>query len=50
MLYIAVSIVLYALINNVGGWYHMIKYHQISNMIKRGWIDSPDGKRHKIEK
>lgn len=50
MLYVAISIVLYALISNADGWYRTFKWYQISSMIKRGWIDSPDGRRLKIEK
>ena len=50
MLYIAISIVLYAIINRSADWYSRLKYHNIANMIKRGYIDSPDGRRLKIEK
>ncbi len=50
MLYIALSIVLYALIDNAPYWYGVWKNERISKMIERGWINSPDGRRLLIEK
>ena len=48
MFYIAVSIVLYALITTGVHWYNSIQYYRMSRIIKRGVIDGQDGTRLSI--
>ncbi len=50
MLYVAISLIICSIINKSADWYSRYRYHKISNIIKRGYIDSPDGRRLKIEK
>lgn len=47
MLYIAISIVLYALIDNAGHWYEVWKYNRMKNIVKHGALDF-DGVRYRI--
>jgi hypothetical protein len=50
MLYMAIAIVVYGVISNAKDWYYLWHNHRLSQIVKRGWINSPDGRRLRIQK